>query len=83
MGEANQNKKSAPEVLVQEQLNKQDLECIYRHLNMFIQINWRKKQNLPDACVGCKRYCTRDSRALDPWPAFYKLADVVKSTKFQ
>jgi hypothetical protein len=69
-------KEAAQEVPFQEQLNKEEAECIYRHLKMFVQINWGKKGNVPDACIGCVHYCSKDKQTLDPWPTFYKLANL-------
>ncbi|MFL0198419.1 hypothetical protein ACJDU8_23045 [Clostridium sp. WILCCON 0269] len=60
----------------QEQLNKGELECIYRHLKMFVFTCWKKKENVPDACIGCNHYCNEGKKGLDPWPAFYKLSNL-------
>lgn len=76
-----ENKKEiAQEVPVQEQLNKEEMECIYRHLKMFVQSNWSNKKNVPDACIGCGHYCSKDTKTFNPWPTFYKLSDLIKST---
>lgn len=71
-------KETATEVPVQQQLNKGELECIFRHLKMFVQINWDKKENVPDACIGCSHSCDEDIHVLNPWTAFYKFADLVE-----
>lgn len=78
----NENKKEvAQEVPVQEQLKRWECECIYRHLKMFVQTNWDHKKDIPDACVGCDRYCSKDIQVLDPWPTFYKLAKLAEILK--
>lgn len=64
----------------QEQLNKGELECIYRHLKMFIFTCWDKKKNVPDACVGCGHYCSENKQTLNPWPAFYKLSNLIDTS---
>lgn len=66
-------------VKVMEQLNKGELECINRHLQMFVFRYWDKKKNVSDACVGCNHYCSSDKHVLDPWPAFYRLANLTDS----
>ncbi|WP_249175551.1 hypothetical protein [Clostridium tyrobutyricum] len=60
----------------EQQLNKGEIECIYRHLKMFVQINWDRKESVPDACVGCSHYCSEDRQTFNPWPAFYKLSNL-------
>lgn len=55
----------------------EDLECIYRHLNMFVQKIWDKKENVLDACEECKHFCSNDKNILDPWKSFYKLSNLV------
>ena len=61
-----------------EQLSKEELECIHRHLKMFISTNWDKKENVLDACIGCNHYCSNDKYACNPWPTFCKLGEIVK-----
>lgn len=65
----------------EEQLERWELECIYRHLNMFIQTQWDRKENVQDACYGCKHYCSDNKQVLNPWSAFYKLANLSQSSK--
>lgn len=68
------------EVPVQDQLNRDEFECIFRHLNMFVKINWDEKGNVPDACTGCSHSCSEDIQELNPWPTFYKLANLAEAS---
>ena len=61
----------------QQQLTKAELECIYRHLKMFVFKYWDREENTPDACAGCNHYCSKDRHTFDPWKAFYKLSSLV------
>lgn len=63
------------EVQDQKQLTKGEAACIYRHLKVFVEKEWDKKEDVPDACTGCNQhYCSDDKHVLNPWSAFYKLA---------
>ena len=76
--EQSSNPPGAAEKQIQGQLNKGEIECIYRHLKMFVFTYLDKKKNVPDACAGCNHYCSSDEHTLDPWSAFYKLANLVE-----
>lgn len=76
-------KKVAQEGLVQEQLSREELECIYRHLKMFVQTSWHKIENVPNACDGCNKYCSEVEHVLDVWPTFHKLANIVELPAIQ
>jgi len=72
------NKKEvAQEVPIPEQLTKEEMECIFRHLKMFIKTDWQKQEDVHDACYDCGHYCSDKERVLDPWAAFFKLAEIV------
>lgn len=69
------NKETAQEVPVQEALSKEEAICIYRHLKVFVEKEWDRKENVPDACTNCDQYCNKEDRqGLNPWIAFYKLS---------
>jgi len=76
----NKNKKEAAQE-IQGQLNKNELECIFRHLREFILTNWDKKENVPNACYDCNRHCSASENAVDPWPTFYKLSNLAGMSK--
>ncbi len=66
---------TAQEVPVQEQLTKKDIECIYRHLQMFIQRE--NKYNVPDACEVCNSHCSNEEHILNQWDSFDKLSNLI------
>ena len=66
---------TAQEVPVQEQLTKKDIECIYRHLQMFIQKE--NKHNVPDACEVCNSHCSNEEHILNQWDSFDKLSNLI------
>ncbi|MBC2428039.1 hypothetical protein HGI31_12205 [Clostridium butyricum] len=66
---------TAQEVPVQEQLTKKDIECIYRHLQMFIQRE--NKHNVPDACEVCNSHCSNEEHILNQWDSFDKLSNLI------
>lgn len=66
---------TAQEVPVQEQLTKKDIECIYRHLQMFIKRE--NKCNVPDACEVCNSYCVNEEHILNQWDSFDKLSNLI------
>ncbi|CAI3549841.1 hypothetical protein [Clostridium neonatale] len=66
---------TALEVPVQEQLTKKDIECIYRHLQMFIKRE--NKCNVPDACEACNSYCANEEHVLNQWDSFDKLSNLI------
>ncbi|ANF16332.1 hypothetical protein [Clostridium butyricum] len=67
--------RTAQEVPVQEQLTKKDIECIYRHLQMFIQRE--NKYNVPDACEVCNSHCSNEEHILNQWDSFDKLSNLI------
>lgn len=76
------NKKEVvQEVPIKEQLTRTELECLYRHLKMFIQVVWDEKENVSDACIGCNHYCSNNECVFDPWPTFYKIAELAENIK--
>ena len=71
-------KEVAQEVTIQEQLTKNEMECIFRHLRMFVKTDWQRQEDVHDACYDCGKYCSDIERVVDPWSAFFKLAEIVK-----
>ena len=71
---------TAQEVPVQEQLTKKDIECIYRHLQMFIQRE--NKHNVPDACEVCNSHCSNEEHILNQWDSFDKLSNLIILYKY-
>lgn len=73
--------KEAPEGPAQEQLTKEEMECIHRHLIYFTKSIVLKKIGCDDAyvnaCKGCKHYCSKNGVELNPWLAFDKLDRLV------
>lgn len=61
-----------------QQLTKQNLICIARHIQQHVEdVKCERATEWPDACEGCKYAvsgtCTDNPNLFDPWPAFRKL----------
>lgn len=70
--------KEAPEIPSQEQLTREEMKCIHRHLVSFTKAIIFRRISYDDAyinaCKGCKHYCSKYGAELNPWLAFDKLA---------
>ena len=75
----NVDKSGLPVAAGRVELTEKDLHCVAQHLAELVNREWHHEEGVEDACQVCRfnsQCMDEETRVLDPWEAFDKLAKI-------